>query len=115
MPRQHKGRAITTVCDLRPDETAHHPLPPICCCAYSPLFHPSNNGRRMRENASVSMAQPLIFHYYTHKSSPQPPTRSLLPPFPLPPFLFLPLCVIHKQHQDVFRWRNVTRTYTWEC
>lgn len=52
-------------------------LPPICCCAYSLLFHPSNNGRKMRENASVSMAQPLRFHYYDHKSF-QYPCLSLL-------------------------------------
>lgn len=64
---------------------ACHSLPPICCCAYSLLFHPSNNGRRMRENASVSMAQPLRFHYYNHKSFQYPISPSLF----LPPLSFL--------------------------
>ena len=66
---------------MHSDTTACHSLPPICCCAYSLLVHPSNNGRRMRGNVSVSMAQPLRSHYYIHKSFRCPISPSSLLPF----------------------------------
>lgn len=78
--------------------------PPICCCAYSLLLHPSNNGRRMTENVSVSMAQPLRFHYYTHKSCPY---LHLV----LPPILRLLLFLHTSWNARVFRWPNSTHTH----
>lgn len=83
--------------------TACHSLLPICCCAYSLLFHPSNNGRRMRENASVSMAQPLRFHYYNHKSFQYPHLSLLLPSSPS-------LSAPCSHTQPAFWWQNSKRT-----
>lgn len=80
MPRWHKGRAIAAALTKQ-----HAVLSRPYVAVLIPRFHPSNNGRRMRENASVSMAQPLIFHYYAHKSFSSPH-----PPFPITPFSFSP-------------------------
>lgn len=93
---------------MHSDTTACHSLPPICCCAYSLLVHPSNNGRRMRGNVSVSMAQPLRSHYYVHKSFRCPISPSLPPPVL---FLALSISQTHEWYPHVFRRRNSKRTH----
>lgn len=72
----------------------------------TPPVSSSNNGRRMRENASVSTARPPGFHYYTHKSFPHAPTCSFLFSFHLP-------CLGDKtwnahmfERDSIFAWNN---------